>query len=107
MPERSTALTVDSACNSQYVSRIGLDTVKPEQQEVINGLVQQRDVFAVLPTGFGKTMCFASLPLIHKNLNPSHDRSIVLVVTPLTAIIKSQVKCLVSYFVAVIVTSVT
>jgi len=61
--------------------------VKPEQQEVINGLLQQRDVFAVLPTCFGKTMCFASLPLIHKNLNPSdHDRTIVLVITPLTAI---------------------
>ena len=87
MAERSTALTVDSATASVF-RELGYNTVKPEQQEVINGLVQQRDVFAVLPIGFGKTMCFASLPLIHKNLNPSHDRSIVLVVTPLTVIIK-------------------
>jgi len=88
--EQSNESTVDSVTTSVF-RELGYSAVKPEQQELINGQLQQSDLFAVLPTGFGKTMCFASLPLIHKNLNPSDDRSFVLVVTPLTAIIKSQV----------------
>ena len=51
-----------------------------------------KDVFAVLPTGFGKTLCYACLPLVFDELT-GHGRapSIILVVTPLNAIIKDQV----------------
>ena len=55
---------------------------KPEQLRVVAGILE-RDVFAVLPTGFGKSACYQCFPLLD-------DPSIVALVTPLTAIMKDQ-----------------
>lgn len=52
--------------------------------------MEGQDVFAVMPTGYGKSLCYASLPLAFDSLDSS-VRSIVVVVTPLTAIIEDQV----------------
>ena len=55
--------------------------------------VKGRDVFAVLPTGYGKSLCFGCLTLVFDQLlgKEGEDKSIVVVVTPLTAIMKDQV----------------
>ena len=45
------------------------------------------DVFAVLPTRFGKSLCYASLPFAFELLGETEEKPIVVVVTPLTAII--------------------
>ena len=37
-------------------------TLKAEQMKVVTSVLQGRDVFAVLPTGYGKTLCYAVLP---------------------------------------------
>ena len=39
--------------------KLGYDELKEEQLRVVSSVVRQRDVFAVLPTGFGKSLCFA------------------------------------------------
>lgn len=71
--------------------KLGFSSVKPEQFEVVAGILKQ-DVFAVLPTGFGKSACFQCLPLLYDVLAPVKDGpSIIIVVTPLTAIMKDQV----------------
>lgn len=70
---------------SKAFGDLGLPSVKPEQLEVVAGFLK-RDVFVVLPTGFGKSACYQCLPLVY-DANPT----IVLVVTPLTAIMKDQV----------------
>ena len=36
--------------------------MKPKQLEVV--FIEGRDVFVVLPTGFGKGLCYACLPLV-------------------------------------------
>ena len=54
------------------------------QLRVVGGILK-RVVFVVLPTGFGKSACYQCLPLLYGPL------SIVVVVTPLTAIMKDQV----------------
>ncbi len=64
--------------------------VKSEQLEVITGILR-RDVFVVLPTGFGKSLCFQCLPLLYDRLFPEAN-SIIVVVTPLTVIMKDQVR---------------
>lgn len=64
--------------------------MKPEQLRVVEGILKG-DVFAVLPTGFGKSACYQCLPLLYDALSPDADPSIILVVTPLTAIMKDQV----------------
>ena len=71
---------------------LGYSALKPEQLKVVEAFVKGRDVFAVLPTGYGKSLCFACLPAVVDKLlgRGGEDSSIVVVVTPLTAIMKDQ-----------------
>ena len=41
---------------------LGGFTLKAEQMKVVTSVLQGIDVFAVLPTGYGKTLCYAVLP---------------------------------------------
>ena len=46
----------------------------------------------MLPTGFGKTLCYGVLPLAFDRLeNQEEEGAIVVIATPLTAIMKDQV----------------
>ena len=69
---------------------LGYSLIKDEQLSVVKSFVSGNDVFAVLPTGYGKTLCFASLPGVFDMLLHRSD-SVVVVVSPLTAIMKDQV----------------
>ena len=60
---------------------LGYPDLKPEQLKVVEMFVKGRDVF---------TVCYACLPIAFDKLLDSNS-SIVLVVTPLTAIMKDQV----------------
>ena len=66
------------------------DSIKSEQLEIVTSALRGRDVFGVLPTGFGKSLCFACLPFAYYKLYPAKEASIVLVVSPLTVIMKDQ-----------------
>ena len=91
----ATAITTGTraihAAADRAVQQLGYQSIKSEQLRVVVGVVEGRDVFAVLPTGYGKSLCYACLPLVFDQLQPSGDASIVLVVTPLTAIMEDQV----------------
>ncbi|ART68315.1 ATP-dependent DNA helicase [Mycobacterium dioxanotrophicus] len=63
----------------------GITDLHPKQLEVMRAIAEGKDVLAVLPTGFGKSLCF-QLPAL---LAP-HERATV-VVSPLIALIKDQV----------------
>ena len=69
-------------------------TINKEQLDVVQFL-QGRDVFAILPTGFGKSLCFACLPGAFNHLRCIKDdnlhKSIIIVVSPLVAIMTDQV----------------
>ena len=75
---------------AEYSCRImGYTALKEEQRLVISEFMSGRDVFAVLPTGYGKSLCFACLP--YDKLRDTTG-SIAVVVTPLIAIMESIVK---------------
>lgn len=77
------------------IQKLGYSSLKKEQLDVIVGFLNGRDVFAVLPTGFGKTLCYACIPLVFDSIDQACDQrssSIALVITPLTAIMKDQVR---------------
>ena len=72
---------------------LGYSSMKPEQVEVAVALIEGRDVFAILPTGFGKSLCYACLPVaFDKCQKKERGYSIVVVVSPLVAIMKDQVR---------------
>ena len=61
--------------------------------KVVEAYVQGRNVFAVLPTGYGKSLCYGCLPIVFNKLTEGHEEnySVVVVVTPLSAIMEDQV----------------
>lgn len=65
-------------------SRFGFQALRPHQAEVLAHVLGGRDCVAVLPTGSGKSLCYAMPALLRPGL--------VLVVSPLIALIKDQVR---------------
>ena len=55
-------------------------------------LFAKKDVIALLPTGFGKSIIYQILPQIHKNRGD--DKHVVLAVTPLNASMNEQTRML-------------
>jgi len=61
----------------------GFGSFRPLQEEIIRDALEGRDVFAVLPTGGGKSLCFQLPALVRTGLT--------VVVSPLIALMKDQV----------------
>ena len=72
----------------RVINKLAFSSVKYQQMMVINEFIRNRDVFVVLPTGFGKTLCFTCLPTVFDEL---YSDRVLLVVTPLIAIMKAHV----------------
>ena len=64
----------------------GFDSFRPLQEEIIRDVLAGQDVFAVLPTGGGKSLCF-QLPALARP-------GLAVVVSPLIALMKDQVDAL-------------
>ena len=72
---------------------LGYPHMKQEQMDVATAFLEGKDVFAILPTGFGKSLCYACLPAALDILNKKErGYSIVVVISPLIAIMTDQVK---------------
>lgn len=65
----------------------GYDSFRPGQQEVVDALLNGKDVLAVMPTGAGKSICY-QLPAL---LLPG----ITVVVSPLISLMQDQVQALI------------
>ena len=42
----------------EAINKLGFSSLKPQQMMAINAFIDRRDVFVVLPTGFGKTVFY-------------------------------------------------
>ena len=50
------------------VQKLGYRSPKKEQVDIIHGFLNGREVFGILPTGFGKSLCYACLPMLFDEL---------------------------------------
>ncbi|HYW72601.1 MAG TPA: DNA helicase RecQ [Pyrinomonadaceae bacterium] len=64
----------------------GFDSFRPLQEEIVRDALADRDVFALLPTGAGKSLCF-QLPALARS-------GLTVVVSPLISLMKDQVDAL-------------
>ena len=78
----------------------GIDKPTTDQEAAVKAFLEGQDVMVVLPTGEGKSLCFAALPLAFDCLKrfigardnlPLGGQSIIVVVSPLKALMKNQI----------------
>jgi RecQ family ATP-dependent DNA helicase len=66
----------------------GYDNLKEKQITVINELLQNKDVIGLLPTGYGKSMCYILPPLLTKKT--------IFIISPLISLMDDQKEKLIS-----------
>ena len=65
--------------NMTCIQKLGYSELKQEQLKVVMAFVSGRDIFAILSTGYRKTLCYTCLPLVFDKLAGRNVPSTIIV----------------------------
>jgi len=85
-PVRASRAPESAQLHQLLKQHFGFATFRPLQEEIVRDALSGRDVFALLPTGGGKSLCFQLAALARPGL--------AVVISPLIALMKDQVDAL-------------
>lgn len=88
MERRQTFASAVDAVLNEFNGKFSL---KMEQRTALESFIERKDVFALLPTGFGKSLIYQLAPLVAKSMGIC-ENPIVVVVSPLIALMEDQVR---------------
>ena len=66
----------------EHLNKLGVKKLKDHQKTIINSFLRKKDTLGILPTGYGKSLCYI-LPHLMKNIN-------VIIISPLLSLMEDQ-----------------
>ena len=85
---------MDSDEITSVAIKLGFQCVSCDQRAAIEAFMSGCDVFVSLSTGSGKSFCYWILPKLFDRRAGRTDGSVVIVVSPLHALMKDQIEAL-------------
>ena len=72
-----------------------IKSLTDHQYRALSNLIDRKDVFCILPTGYGKSLIFQIAPSVAQRLEKTHNfpqKPILIVICPLNSLIDSHVR---------------
>ena len=76
----------------EALEKLGYSELRPNQRQVIENYIYGKDVLFCSPTGSGKSLTFEVAPYTYKGLSGDGRSCVAIVVSPLTSLMKTQVR---------------
>ena len=88
-PQSQNTMTDNETLKKALTEHFGFSTFKGQQEDIIRTLLEGNDVFVLMPTGGGKSLCY-QLPALM-------SEGTAIVISPLIALMKNQVDAIRAY----------
>ena len=85
------SINIDASISSVLSNLPNIVSLKEHQRPALKAFVGGNDVFALVPTGFGKSLIYQMAPLVVKEMGLV-QHPIVIIVSPLIALIEDQIR---------------